>query len=156
MVRRGNPKGVLELRDLCGRDVAVEKGTVQVDLLEPRAGPLRRRQPIRVRTYADNAQALLQVRTGRADARCSATTRRPSSWSPAPAPAATTSSPPTRSTSRACTASPSPRTPGTLRDALRGALERVMASGEYADVLERHDVRDGLVPQPSVNGGAQG
>ena len=43
-----------------------------------------------------------------------------------------------------------------LRDALRGALERVMASGEYADVLSRHGVREGLIAQPSINGGAQG
>ena len=34
VVQRGNAHGVTDLKDLCGRVVAVENGTVQVDLLE--------------------------------------------------------------------------------------------------------------------------
>ena len=155
VVRRGNPKGVLDLADLCGRDVAVEVGTVQVDLLERAQGRCRPENPIRVRTFDDNAEALLQVRTGRATAVLS-------DYPPA---VELVTNPRTRAHYQlAADTQYEPglygiavaKDAGTLRDALHGALERVMASGEYADVLGRHGVREGLIGQPSVNGGAQG
>lgn len=155
VVRRGNPKGVLDLTDLCGRDVAVEVGTTQVDLLDRAQGRCRPENPIRVRTFDDNATALLQVRTGRATAVLS-------DYPPA---VELATNPRTRAHYQlAADTQYEPglygiavaKDAGTLRDALRGALERVMASGEYADVLGRHGVREGLIAQPSVNGGAQG
>ena len=154
VVRRGNPQGVLALTDLCGQDVAVEVGTVQVDLLE-RAQARCGAEPIRVRTFADNARALLQVRTGRATAVLS------------DYPPAVELVSGSRTRAHYQLAADTQYEPGlygiavaqdagTLRDAVRGALERVMASGEYADVLLRHGLQEGGVPEPSVNGGAAG
>ncbi len=108
VVRRGNPQGILELGDLCGRRVAVEQGTVQVDMLEHsqrRCGA----RPVELLASPDNAQALLKLRTRRADALLS-------DYPPAAELANGTRTrahyqlAPTRSTSRACTAPPSPRT----------------------------------------------
>jgi polar amino acid transport system substrate-binding protein len=40
-----------------------------------------------------------------------------------------------------------------LRDALKGALDEVMRSGEYASILERWGVADGAVADSAINGG---
>lgn len=67
VVQRGNPAAVTELNDLCGKVVAVESGTTQVDLLA-RAQANCVKKPIIVHTYPNNSDALLQLRTGRAAA----------------------------------------------------------------------------------------
>src|SRR4051794_30287106 len=67
VVQRGNPAGITDLAGLCGRTVGVERGTVQVDLVRRstrRCGD----GGIRLRTYDTNADALVQLRTGRVDA----------------------------------------------------------------------------------------
>ena len=58
LVQRGNPAGITEINDLCGKVVAVEKGTTQVDLLDrsqANCGP----EKIDVRTYSTNSDALV-------------------------------------------------------------------------------------------------
>ena len=67
VVQRGNPAGITDLAGLCGKRVAVEKGTVQVDLLA-RSQKNCDGRAIIVRTYDTNSDALLQLRTGRASA----------------------------------------------------------------------------------------
>ena len=152
VVRRGNPHGVLELGDLCGRRVAVERATVQVDLLR-RAQARCGSDPIVVHELPDNAQALLELRTGRAAAVLS-------DYPPA---AELANGERTRAHFQlasdtqyepglygAAVAKDRPR----LRDALHGALERVMASGEYERVLRSWQVERGAVRQPSINAAA--
>jgi len=65
VVQRGNPAGITELNDLCGKEVAVESGTTQVDLLS-RTQKNCANKPILVKTYPTNSDALVQLRTGRA------------------------------------------------------------------------------------------
>lgn len=150
VVRRGNPQGVLELRDLCGHDVAVEKETVQVDLLARSQGRCGA-SPIRVHTYDDNAQALVELRTGRVAAVLN-------DYPPA---AELANGARTRAFYQL--AADTQYEPGlygmavakdraVLRDALHGALERIIASGEYGRVLGTWQVQQGAVAQPSVNG----
>jgi polar amino acid transport system substrate-binding protein len=152
LVRRGNPEGILELGDLCGRRVAVERGTVQVDMVE-RSQRRCGAAPIAVTALPDNAQALLELRTGRADAVLS-------DYPPA---AELATAPRTRAHYQlaadtqyepglygAAVAKTRPR----LRDALLGALERVMNSGEYERILTRWQVEQGAVRQPSINAAA--
>lgn len=152
VVRRGNPGGILELGDLCGQVVAVERGTVQVDLLarsQPRCGAA----PIRVEQLPDTAQALVELRTGRAVAVLS------------DYPPAAELANGTRTRAYFQLASDTQYEPGLygaavakdrplLRDAVHGALERVMNSGEYARILTHWQVADGAVRQPSINGAA--
>jgi len=149
VVRRGNPDGISDLGGLCGRTVAVEKGTVQVDLLA-RAQRSCQGGPIVVRTYGTNADALLRLRTGQASAVLN-------DYPPA---AYLTTDPHTRSQYQL--ASTTQYEPGVygiavakdrpaLRDALRAALERLMDSGAYTDVLRRWSVAAGAVRTASVN-----
>ena len=67
VVQRGNPAGITDIKDLCGKAVAVESDTTQVDLLA-RSQRNCVDSPIRVSTYATNSDALLRLRTGRAAA----------------------------------------------------------------------------------------
>ncbi len=152
VVRRGNPEGVLELGDLCGATVAVERATVQVDLVaraQSRCGDT----PVVVHELPDNAQALLELRTGRAVAVLS-------DYPPA---AELSNGVRTRAYFQlaadtqyepglygAAVAKDRPR----LRDAVHGALERLMASGEYEHVLRHWQVERGAVRQPSINAAA--
>lgn len=149
VVQRGNPAGVTELNDLCGKVVAVENATTQVDLLartQKNCGVQR----IIVRTYPTNSDALLELRTGRAvavlndtppatflvnDARTRSHYQLASNaqYEPAPYGIAVAKS-----------------QPG-LRDAVEGALQELLRSGVYADVLARWHVQSGALQQITVN-----
>jgi polar amino acid transport system substrate-binding protein len=151
VVQRGNAHGVTDLKDLCGRVVAVEKGTVQVDLLE-RSKRGCGTQPMTVRTYKTNSDALLQLRTGRAVA----------VLSDYPTAAHLTTDQRTRSHFQlASTVQYEPglyglavaRDDTALRDTLRDALDRLIRSGAYAELLERWGLASGAVKASSVNAG---
>ena len=152
VVQRGNPTGITDLAGLCDKTVAVEKGTIQVDLLA-RSQKNCSGHPIIVKTYNTNADALLRLRTGRASAVLN-------DYPPA---AYLASNPKTRS--RFQLVSTTQYEPGfygiavhkdrpQLRDAIRGALDQTMRSGEYAQILKRWGVNDGALTESSVNAGA--
>ena len=149
VVQHGNPAGITELDDLCGKVVAVEIATTQVDLLartQKNCGVQR----IIVRTRPTNSDALLELRTGRAVA------------VPIDTPTATFLVNDSRTSSQYQLAStaqyePAPygiavakSQPG-LRDAVKGALDQLLRSGVYADVLARWHVQTGAVQQITVN-----
>ena len=149
VVQRGNPAGVTELNDLCGKVVAVEKATTQVDLLgrtQKNCGTRR----IIVKTYPTNSDALLELRTGRAVAVLN------------DLPPAIFLVNDARTRSQYQLASNAQYEPGLygivvaksqpgLRDAVQGALKKLLSSGVYADVLARWHVQSGAVHQISVN-----
>lgn len=150
VVQRGNPAGITDLAGLCGQPVAVEDGTVQVDLLARSQKQCDR--PILVRTYDTNADALVRLRTGRAAAVLT-------DYPPA---ALLASDPKTRA--RFQLASTTQYEPGLygiavdrrrpeLRDVVRQALDRVIRSGEYGRILERWGVEDGAIRETSINAG---
>jgi len=151
VVQRGNPGGVTELNDLCGKVVAVEKGTTQVDLLA-RTQPNCGGQRIVVRTFATNSDALLQLRTGRAVAVLN------------DLPPAAYLVNDVRTTSQYQLASSAQYEPGLygvvvaknkipLRQAVQVALTDLEHSGAYAETLARWHVQSGAVQQITVNSG---
>jgi polar amino acid transport system substrate-binding protein len=152
IVQRGNPQGISALKDLCGKIVAVEEQTTQVDLLRRTQKGCEPGRRIDIRTYDDNANALLQLRTGRAVAVLSDYP-----------PAVHVSTDQRTSAHYQLAAStqyePSPygiavaKNQTELRDVLRDTLERVMRSGEYADVLQRWGVPSGALESATINAG---
>jgi polar amino acid transport system substrate-binding protein len=149
VVRRGNPHGVLELGDLCGSTVAVERATVQVDLVaraQSRCGD----EPVELHELPDNVEALLELRTGRAVAVLS-------DYPPAAelANGVRTAGHFQLALGHASTSRAVRRRrrqgPPRLRDALHGAFERLMASGEYDRILREWQVERGAVRRPSIN-----
>jgi polar amino acid transport system substrate-binding protein len=152
VVQRGNPSGITDLAGLCGKTVAVEKGTIQIDLLA-RSQRNCSGQAIIVKTYDTNSDALLQLRTGRASAVLN-------DYPPA---AHLATDPKTRS--RFQLVSTTQYEPGLygiavhkdrrqLRDAIRDALDQLMQSGEYAHTLKHWGVKDGALTESSINAGA--
>jgi polar amino acid transport system substrate-binding protein len=149
LVQRGNPSGISDLQSLCGHIVAVEAGTTQVDLLHRAQSNCTGRRII-VKTYGTNSDALLQLRTGRAGA----------VLNDLPPAIFLVNDPRTRSHFQL--ASSAQYEPGlygiavakdqsALRDAVRGALDRLLDSGDYADALKTWHVNDGAVDRVSVN-----
>jgi polar amino acid transport system substrate-binding protein len=151
IVQRGNPHGIGALKDLCGKIVAVEEETTQVDLLQRTQKGCQGKR-IDIRTYGDNANALVQLRTGRAVAVLSDYP-----------PAVHVSTDQRTSAHYQLAAStqyePSPygiavaKDQTKLRDVLRDALERVIRSGDYAQVLQRWGVSGGALESATINAG---
>jgi polar amino acid transport system substrate-binding protein len=149
LVQRGNPAGVTDIKDLCGKVAAVESGTTQVDLLartQKNCGD----HPVIVKSYPTNSDALVQLRTGRVAAVLN-------DFPPA---AFLVNDPRTRSNYQlASTAQYEPglygivvaKTQPGLRDAIQGACEELLRSGAYDDVMARWGVRDGAIPRISIN-----
>jgi polar amino acid transport system substrate-binding protein len=152
IVQRGNPQGISALRDLCGKVVAVAEGTVQVDLLRRTQKGCSAGERIDIRSYGDNANALVQLRTGRAAAVLSdyppavhlTTDRRTSAHYQLAASTQYEPSPYGIAVAKDQTE---------LRDLLRDALEQVMRSGAYAEVLQRWGVPSGALETATINAG---
>lgn len=150
VVQRGNPEGVTDIKDLCGKVVAVERGTTQVDLLARTQANCA--ATISVRSYPTNSDALVQLRTGRAVA----------VLNDLPPAALLVSD--RRTASQYQLASTTQYEPGLygvavdkhdlrLRDAVQGALEKLVRHGWYRDVLRRWGVQQGAVDDVTVNSG---
>jgi polar amino acid transport system substrate-binding protein len=151
VVQRGNPAGVTDIGDLCGKVVAVEQGTTQVDLLG-RAQKHCAGSSIDVETFPTNSDALVQLRTGRAVAVLN------------DLPPAEFLVNDSRTRSDYQLASTTQYEPGLygvvvgkdqpgLRDAVRGAFEELSRNGDYAHVLASWHVSDGAVDRISVDVG---
>ncbi|MGN6612953.1 MAG: ABC transporter substrate-binding protein [Angustibacter sp.] len=151
VVQRGNPNGVTDLKDLCGKVVAVEDGTTQVDLVK-RSQANCAGVPIRVKTFATNSDALVQLRTGRAAAVLN------------DYPPASYLTSDVRTKAHYQLASTAQYEPGLygiavakrqqgLRDALRGALETLLETGAYNQVMDHWNVASGEVREVAVNAG---
>jgi polar amino acid transport system substrate-binding protein len=150
IVQKGNPGGVGDLATLCGKVVAAEKGTVQADLLHrSQTGCLT--EPMQINEYTTNADALLQLRTGRAAAVLN------------DFPAATYLVSDSRTSNYYQLASAAQYEPGLmgipvakgntqLREAIRAALHQLIASGAYGDLLQRWGLASGAVKDVIVNG----
>ena len=150
VVQRGNPAGISGMRDLCGKVVAAQSGTTQEDLLA-RSQENCGSEPIGVKKFPTNADTLVELRTGRAVA----------VLNDLPAAAFLANDPHTSSSYQL--ASTTQYEPGLygilvaknqprLRDAVQGALEELLSSGVYTEVLSRWHVQAGAVTKITVNG----
>jgi polar amino acid transport system substrate-binding protein len=151
VVQHGNPAGITGINDLCGKVVAVQSGTTQVDLLA-RSQKNCGGRLITVKSYPTNSDALVQLRTGRAVAVLN------------DLPPAVFLVNDVRTRSQYQLASDIQYEPGPygiavaksqpgLREAVQGALEELRRSGVYADVLTRWHVQDGAVQHITINSG---
>ncbi|HEX5200140.1 MAG TPA: ABC transporter substrate-binding protein [Actinoplanes sp.] len=150
IVQRGNPAAIAELTNLCGQVIATEQGTVQADLLHRSQSGCGDR-PMKINEYKTNADALLQLRTGRAVAVLN------------DYPAAAYLASDSRTSNYYELASAAQYEPGLigipiakgnteLRDAVKAALDQVISSGVYADLLTRWGLTNGAVKSAVVNG----
>lgn len=67
LVKKGNPEKIKTIADLCGKKVAIQVGTVQIDEAEEQNGKCGDKK-ISVQTFEQNTDTIQAVGTGRADA----------------------------------------------------------------------------------------
>ena len=155
LAKKGNPQGINSLEDLCGKTVSVQKGTVQeTDILTPQQDKCTagRKPKITVLTFEKDTDALQQVKTGRAVADLEDF--------PVAAYNAQTSGngndflvvgAPGFQVGQYGIAVPKEKT--SLRDALRAALQAVIADGTYDGILQKWNVGGGALKTAALNGG---
>ncbi|WP_430780340.1 ABC transporter substrate-binding protein [Actinoplanes sp. G11-F43] len=150
LVQRGNPRGIHTLLDLCGNSAAVKKGTYQEKMLLTLRKTCSDRG-LTMHSVATNADALVELRTGRVTAALQ------------DFPPASFVSTDERTSAFFQLASEEQYEPGLfgiavdkgnteLRDCLRDALQRLIDSGVYADLLARWELTASAVPAATVNG----
>jgi polar amino acid transport system substrate-binding protein len=150
LVQKGNPEGIQSLADLCGKTIAVQRGTTQEGYAEEQSKQCS--EPIDILSFDRETEAMLQVKNGRAVAGMQ------------DYPVATYNA----------------RTSGDgddfevvgeqiqagplgiavakdntgLRDAIRAALQAVIDDGTYAKLIDKYQTPLGAVDQATVNAGS--
>ncbi|MET7479208.1 ABC transporter substrate-binding protein [Streptomyces sp. NPDC005648] len=149
--RKGDTKGITSWSDLCGKKIALERGTVSEDLAKAEAKKCPSGKKLTIEAFDDDQQSQTRLRSGGADAA--------SSDFPVAAYAVKTSgggkdfqivgdqveaAPYGIAVSKENTQ---------LRDALQAAMNAIIKSGEYKTILEKWGAQDGAVTTSAINGG---
>lgn len=155
LVQKGNPAGIKSFDDLCGKTVAVQKGTVQeTDILPPQIEKCKNAgTPIKeVLSFEKDTDAVLQVRNGRAVANLQDY--------PVAGYTAKTSGDGNDfevvgeqvDVGQYGIAVPSTQT--VLRDAIRDALKALIDDGTYDEILAKWNISGGALKTAAINGAA--
>jgi polar amino acid transport system substrate-binding protein len=153
LVKKGNPEGIQSLDGLCGKTIALQKGTTQVDVATAQQSKCQAagKPKINVLTYDKDTDAQLQVRGGRAVADMNDF--------PVAAYAAQTigGGKDFEVVGEQIEAGPygiGVRKEDTqLRNALQAALKAVIADGTYDQILQKWNVTKGALKTAAINGG---
>ncbi|MFJ7070623.1 ABC transporter substrate-binding protein [Streptomyces sp. NPDC101115] len=151
--RKAHAGSVKGWADLCGKTVAVQRGSVAHDLLKSEDGKCTKgRGPaIAIEAYDTDAQAQTRVRSKGVDVGCSDF--------PAAAYAVKTSGGGQdfvlvgEQTDAAPYGIAVAKKDTRLRDAIAAALDAIIANGRYAEIVDKWGGRDGAVTKAVVNGG---
>jgi len=155
LIRKGNPEHVESLETLCGKTVSTVQGSTQVALVDETNAKCTAvgKPPVENLQYAQPSDARLQVQTGHVAAFLGNTpvmvylaktagdgkifdVVRGHEYQPVPLGIGVAKS------------------NSALRDALRKALDALIADGTYRKILEKHGVESGAVTSATINGGA--
>lgn len=149
-VLAGNPNGVKEAKDLCGVNVSVLDASHQLEVLEGLNTDICASDPLNILAFPTDSDALQQLQSGRADAHL------------AQYPAALYSAQ-TFGDGKTFEAIPmtefASQTLGKafrkddaeLRDAMRAALNELIESGKYEEILAQHGLEAGAITSSEVN-----
>lgn len=150
IVPAGNPKDVKDQTSLCGLNVSVLDASNQLTLLEEMNETVCASNPANIMAFAADTDALQQIKTGRADA------------SLAQYPVAaynaehfgggkdfTAISEPNFGASILGEVVRKDDTE--LRDAIQAAMNELMESGTYMQILEKHKLEVGALPKSEIN-----
>ena len=152
VVKKGNPLGIKGIPDLCGKNVAVLVASTQEKLLGQFNTNECKANPIKVTALPNDRDALLQVRTGRADANFTQDA------------VGTYNSKTIGGGNQFEVANAEPIQPipigvvfdksnTQLRDAFVAALKEIISNGTYDQVLAKHELTAGALKDVTVNGG---
>ncbi|MEU6280480.1 ABC transporter substrate-binding protein [Streptomyces sp. NPDC047028] len=154
LVQKGNPKGVKSLDDLCGKVVALQKGTTSEGVARTQSKKCEKdgKGAIKLQTFDTDPEALLRLKQGASVADLNDF--------PVAAYNAKTSGggkdfevvgdqveagPYGIAVSKDNTQ---------LRDALQAAMNAIIKNGDYAKIMQKWNVTDGAVTEAKINGGS--
>ncbi|GAB7031078.1 ABC transporter substrate-binding protein [Streptomyces sp. NPDC021749] len=152
--QKGKTNGVDGWETLCGKKIAVQRGTVSHDLAKDKSKACQKndQEPISIEAFDNDSEAQTRLRTGGVDA--------VSSDYPVAAYAVKVSGggkdfqmvggAPLKAAPYGIAV---PKGQEKLRDALKAAVELAIKKGSYADVLDKWDVKDAAVKEVKLNGG---
>ncbi|MGW2743327.1 ABC transporter substrate-binding protein [Streptomyces sp. NPDC001450] len=149
--RKGDTKGITSWTDLCGKKIAVERGTVSEDLAKQEAKKCPSGKKLTIEAFDDDQQSQTRLRSGGVDAA--------SSDFPVAAYAVKTSGGGKDFQIVGDQVEAAPygiavaKSDTQLRDALQAAMNAVIKNGEYEKILEKWGAQDGAVKESAINGG---
>jgi polar amino acid transport system substrate-binding protein len=152
VVKKGNPEGIKGVPDLCGRSVAVLTASTQEKLLAEFNGKECAAKKIKVTALPNDKDALLQVRTGRADANFTqdAVGRYNSKTIGGGNQFEVANSEPMLPVQVGIVFT---KEDTQLRDAVQAALKELIANGSYDKILEKNDLTGGTYKDATINAG---
>ncbi|WP_037913079.1 ABC transporter substrate-binding protein [Actinacidiphila yeochonensis] len=149
LVKKGNPDHVTQLTDLCGRTVAVQRGTIYEDAFNQQKKACGSKG-LKVESYDTDAEAQTRVKAGGAVADLNDT--------PVAAYIAQKSGGAFEVAGSPADAGPfgiaTAKDNAQLRDALLAAMNAIIADGTYTKVLQKWNATSGAIQQAAVNGGS--
>ncbi|MGW5331552.1 ABC transporter substrate-binding protein [Streptomyces bauhiniae] len=149
--RKGETKGITDWPDLCGKKLAVQRGTVSEDLAKQESKKCPAGKKISIEPFDDDQQSQTRLRSGGVDAA--------SSDFPVAAYAVKTSGGGKDFEVVGDQVEAAPygiavaKKDTELRDALKAALNAIIKNGEYTKILQKWGAQDGAVKEAAVNGG---
>ncbi|WP_314218802.1 ABC transporter substrate-binding protein [Streptomyces zaehneri] len=149
--KKGDDQGIKTWSDLCGKKIVVQRGTVSEDLAKSEAKKCTGGKTISIESFDNDQQAQTRLRGGGADAG--------SSDFPVAAYAVKTSGGGNdfQLVGEQVEAAPYgiavAKDQTQLRDALKAALDAIIANGEYEKIITKWGVADGAVKEATINGG---
>ncbi|GAA3831914.1 ABC transporter substrate-binding protein [Streptomyces coacervatus] len=154
LVQKGNPKGVKSLDDLCGKVVALQKGTTSEGIAKTQSKKCTKdgKKAIDLQTFDTDPEALLRLKQGASVADLNDF--------PVAAYNAKTSGggKDFEVTGAQIEAGPYGIAVGKentqLRDALQAAMSAIIKNGDYTKILQKWNVTDGAVTESKINGGS--
>ncbi|ARP72260.1 atrA protein [Streptomyces pluripotens] len=154
LVQKGNPKGVQSLDDLCGKVVALQRGTTSEDIAKQQSKKCTKdgKKAIKLQSFDTDPEALLRLKQGASVADLNDF--------PVAAYNAKTSGggKDFEVVGEQIEAGPYgiavSKDNTQLRDALQAALNAIIKNGEYAKIMQKWNVTDGAVTEAKINGGS--
>ncbi|AYN39473.1 ABC transporter substrate-binding protein [Streptomyces dangxiongensis] len=149
--RKGDTNGITTWSDLCGKKLAVERGTISEDLAKQEAKKCPAGKKLTVEAFDDDQQSQTRLRSGGVDAA--------SSDFPVAAWAVKNSGGGKDFQLVGDQVQAAPygiavsKKETQLRDALKAAMDAIIKNGEYKTILEKWGAQDGAVKESAINGG---
>lgn len=153
LVPKGNPEGLTGIEDLCGRTIAVQRGTVQEGYAQDQSATCEAegQVPIEILSFDRETEAMLQVKNGRAvagmqDYPVAAYNARVSGGGED-----------FEVVGDQVQAGPMgigvSKDDTELRDAIQQAVQAAIDGGEYGELIEKYETPLGAVDEATINGG---
>lgn len=154
LVQKGNPKGIKTLDDLCGKVVALQRGTTSEGIAKAQNAKCKKdgKKPFTLQTFDTDPEALLRLKQGASAADLNDF--------PVAAYNAKTSGggKDFEVVGDQIEAGPYGIAVGKkdtqLRDAIQAAVNAIIKNGDYAKILEKWNVKQGAITEAKINGGS--